>query len=102
MLKKLGTYAKVTDRMEDLDFALQEIMKKQAIGNMFITTEPNRGSYKLDKIKNAMTEDDVCVIANLASFIWWNINTLFSVFLEDYILAGGLKNSYRPISLFNL
>ncbi len=99
MIKNVYLYAKVTDRIEELDFALQEIMKKQAIGNMFITTEPNRSYYKLDKIKNAMTEDDVCVIANLASLginetdiatgLEWFINT------PRMLVIANFSNSYR-------
>ena len=99
MIKNVYLYAKVTDRIEELDFALQEIMKQQAIGNMFITTEPNRSYYKLDKIKNAMTEDDVCVIANLASLginetdiaagLEWFINT------PRMLVIANFSNSYR-------
>ena len=99
MIKNVYLYAKVTDRMEELDVALQEIMRQQEIGNVFISTEPSRSYYKLDKIKKAMTEDDVCVIANLASLglneadiatgLEWFIN------VPRMLIIANFSNSYK-------
>ena len=99
MIKNVYLYAKVTDNMQELDFALQRIMMQQRVQNIFISTEPNRSYYKLDKIKNAMGDDDVCVIASLASFglneadiaagLEWFVKT------PRMLIIANFSNSYR-------
>ena len=66
-LGNIYLYAKVTDNVQDFEFILQEITLYQKIGNVYISTEPRRSYYELEKIKKAMQENDVCVITNLAS-----------------------------------
>ncbi len=66
-LNTIYMYAKKTDNIQEFEFVLQEIQFKQQFKDLRISTEPRRSYKELDKIKEAMKENDVCVIANLAS-----------------------------------
>lgn len=64
-LGKIYLYAKVTDDIQYFEYVLQGI--KQPFDSVFISTEPRRSYYELDKIKQVMGKDDVCMITNLGS-----------------------------------
>ncbi len=66
-LGKIYLYAKITDNIQHFEYVLQSIQVKQRFADVLISTEPRRSYYELDKIKQAMTENDVCMITNLAS-----------------------------------
>ena len=66
-IENIYLYAKVTDNVQEFEFVLQGIRWKQKFNSVYISTEPRRSYYELDKIKKVMTENDVCMITNLAS-----------------------------------
>ena len=67
MINNIYLYAKEMEKASDFDFVLQSIMLKDKIGDIFISAEPRRSYYELEKIKSVMKEDDVCIILNLSS-----------------------------------
>lgn len=69
-MEKLGNiylYAKQTDRVEELQYVLQHIDTFYKHGDVYISREPRRSFSELEKVKEAMRENDICIITNPAS-----------------------------------
>ncbi len=60
-------YAKQEDRIEELQYVLQNIDVFYKHNEIYISREPRRSFTELEKIKEAMQENDVCIITNPAS-----------------------------------
>ncbi len=60
-------YAKQEDRIEELQYVLQNIDTLYKHNEIYISREPRRSFGELEKIKEAMQENDVCIITNPAS-----------------------------------
>lgn len=60
-------YAKQEDRIEELQYVLQDIGVFYKHNEIYISREPRRSFGELEKIKEAMQENDVCIITNPAS-----------------------------------
>ncbi len=60
-------YAKQGDRIEELQYVLQNISVFHKHNEIYISREPRRSFGELEKIKEVMQENDVCIITNPAS-----------------------------------
>jgi hypothetical protein len=60
-------YAKQEDRIEELQYVLQNISVFHKHNEIYISREPRRSFGELEKIKEVMQENDVCIITNPAS-----------------------------------
>ena len=60
-------YAKQEDRIEELQYVLQNISVFYKHNEIYISREPRRSFGELEKIKEVMQENDVCIITNPAS-----------------------------------
>lgn len=69
-MAKIGNvylYAKQTDDVKQLQYVLQNIGVFYKYGDIFISREPRRSFVELEKLKEKLQEDDVCIITNPAS-----------------------------------
>ena len=60
-------YAKQTDDVKQLQYVLQNIEVFYKHGDIFISREPRRSFVELEKLKEQLKEDDICIITNPAS-----------------------------------
>ena len=69
-MRKVGNiylYVKQDDRIEELQYVLQNISAFYKHNEIYISREPRRSFGELEKIKETMQENDVCIITNPAS-----------------------------------
>ena len=69
-MAKIGNvylYAKQTDDVKQLQYVLQNIEVFYKHGDIFISREPRRSFVELEKLKEQLKEDDICIITNPAS-----------------------------------
>lgn len=69
-MRKVGNiylYVKQDDRIEELQYVLQNISVFYKHNEIYISREPRRSFGELEKIKETMQENDVCIITNPAS-----------------------------------
>ncbi len=69
-MNKIGNiylYAKQEDRIEELQYVLQSIGVFYKHREIYISREPRRSFAELEKLKDVLQEDDVCIITNPAS-----------------------------------
>lgn len=69
-MKKLNNiyiYAKQKDNIKELQYVIQNISAFYSHDNVYISKEPRRSFTELEKIKEIIKENDVCVITNPAS-----------------------------------
>ncbi|SHF05476.1 hypothetical protein [Schwartzia succinivorans] len=60
-------YAKQKDNIEELKYVLLNIDAFHRCDNVYISQEPRRSFTELEKIKEVIKENDVCIITNPAS-----------------------------------
>ena len=69
-MRKVGNiylYLNQDDRIEELQYVLQNISAFYKHNEIYISREPRRSFGELEKIKETMQENDVCIITNPAS-----------------------------------
>lgn len=99
MINNIYLYTKTTDNIKDINFILEEIMFNYKVKDVFISSEPHRSYYELNKIKDIMKEGDVCIVSNLNSLGVSNkdISNELDWFINNscLLVIANFDNSYK-------